>query len=127
MKTEKDILKGNAHLKEMPFSTPEGYFEGLKDQMKVCSRPEVVHRPAFRRFSPQIALAAAFALLLAVGGFFLERRLEMDFSEEDYIVFSDDLTNTIIYGTNDLYADAVTEDDIMEYLIYSDIDIEELY
>ena len=127
MKTEKDILKGNAHLKEMPFSTPEGYFEGLKDQMKVCSRPEVVHRPAFRRFSPQIALAAAFALLLAVGGFFLERRSEMDFSEEDYIVFSDDLTNTIIYGTNDLYADAVTEDDIMEYLIYSDIDIEELY
>ena len=127
MKTEKDILKDNPRLKEMPFSTPEGYFEGLKDQMKVCSRPEVVHRPAFRRFSPQIALAAAFALLLAVGGFFLERRSEMDFSEEDYIVFSDDLTNTIIYGTNDLYADAVTEDDIMEYLIYSDIDIEELY
>ena len=51
----------------------------------------------------------------------------MNFSEEDYIVFSEDLTNTIIYGADDLYADVATEDDIMEYLIYSDIDIDELY
>lgn len=127
MKTEKDILKDNPHLKGMPFSTPEGYFDELKSQMKACSKPEVVHRSALRRFSPQIALAAAFALLLAVGGFFLERKPEMDFSEEDYIVFSEDMTNTIIYGADDLYADAVTEDDILEYLIYSDIDIDELY
>ena len=127
MKTEKDILKDNPRLKGMPFSTPEGYFDELKSQMKVCSRPEVVHRPAFRRFSPQIALAAAFALLLAVGGFFLERKNEMNFSEEDYIVFSEDLTNTIIYDADDLYADVATEDDIMEYLIYSDIDSDELY
>ena len=127
MKTEKDILKDNPRLKEMPFSTPESYFEELKSQMKVSSRPEVVHRPAFRRFTPLIALAAAFALFLAVGGIFLKKSQEMDFSEEDYIVFSDEITNTILYGSEDLYADVLTEDDIMEYLIYSDIDLEEQY
>ena len=127
MKTEKDILKDNPHLKGVPFSTPEGYFDELKSQMKVCSMPEVVHRPAFRRFSPQIALVAAFALLLAAGAFFLERKTETDFSEEDYIVFSDDITDTIIYGSDDLYVDVATEDDITEYLVYSDIDIDELY
>ena len=124
MKTEKDILKGNAHLKEMPFSTPEGYLDELKSQMKVCQKPAAVHKPAFWRFTPQIAMAAAFALLLAVGGFFLDRRSDPDFTQEDYIVFSDEMTNTISYGYEDLYADVLTEDDIIEYLVYSDIDFE---
>lgn len=127
MKTEKDILKDNPSLKEMPFSTPESYFEELKSQMRVCSRPEVANRPAFRQFAPQIALVAAFTLLLAVGSLFLAKDQETDFSEEDYIVFSDDLTNTILYGSDDLYADLATEDDIIEYLINSDINLEEQY
>ena len=124
MKIEKDILKSNPHLKEMPFGTPEGYFDELKSQMKVCQEPAAVHKPGFGRFTAYIATAAAFALLLAAGGFFLNRSNEMDFTQEDYIVFSDDMTNTIIYGCEDLYADALTEDDIIEYLVYSDIDFE---
>ena len=127
MKTEKDILKDNPRLKEMPFSTPESYFEELKSQMRVCSRPKVGNRPALRRFAHQIALAAAFALLLAVGSLFLAKDQEMNFSEEDYIVFSDELTNTILYGSDDLYADLATEDDIIEYLINTDINLEEQY
>ena len=127
MKTEKDILKENIHLKQMPFSTPECYFDELKSQIKVQEKCSSEHRSLLTRLSPYISLAAAFALIIAAGGFFLNRNHEMDFTEEDYIVFSDDMTNTILYGSDGLYADALTEEDIMEYIIYSDIDINELY
>ena len=127
MKTDKDILRDTPHLKTMPFSTPENYFEELKSQMKVCQKSSAAHSPAIRRISVYSALAAAFALLIAAGGFFLGRSGDFNFTQEDYIVFSDDMTNTIMYGSDDLYADVVTEDDIMEYLIYTDIDLEEIY
>lgn len=127
MKTDKDILRDTPHLKTMPFSTPENYFEGLKSQMKVCQKSSAAHSPATGRIKPYFALAAAFALLVAAGGFFLSRSGEMDFTQEDYIVFSEDMTNSIFYDSDELYIDVVTEDDIMEYLVYNDIDLEEIY
>jgi hypothetical protein len=45
----------------------------------------------------------------------------------DYIVFSDDMTNTLLYDIDELYADALSDDDIIEYLIYTGVEIEELY
>ena len=37
------------------------------------------------------------------------------------------MTNTLLYDTDELYADALSDDDIIEYLIYTGVEIEELY
>jgi hypothetical protein len=50
-----------------------------------------------------------------------------DFSQEDYIVFSDEMTSTIMYEEDLWYADAATEEDMIEYLIYIGTEIDELY
>ncbi len=121
--SEKDILRDNPQLKTMPFETPSGYFETLKDELKAGSRQSSVRV----RTAPYFALAAIFAVLIAAGGFFLTGYGADEFTEEDYIVFSEDMTNTILYNSDQQYADALTEDEIIEYLIHSDVDIEELY
>ena len=129
--SDKDILKETSELKQMPFSTPEGYFEGLKKELKTIpaqhSAPKQTRiwiRPV--RYS---TIAAIFATLIAAGAFFLDWSDRSDyFTEEDYIVFSDDMTNAIFQEYSDMYADAeaVTEDDFIEYLIYSGIEIEDI-
>ena len=75
-------------------------------------------------------LLAMLTLLFAAGGFFLEHLNREEFTQEDYIVFSEDMTNTLFYTMEEeyeLYADVLTEDDIIEYLIYTDTEIDELY
>lgn len=119
----KDILKDNISLKDMPFSTPEGYFDELKAEL-ITGREKQRGR---KHFTSYLALAAMFTLILAAGGFFLERTTDEGFSHEDYIVFSEDMTNTIFYESDEQYADAVTYDDIIEYLIYTGTEIEDLY
>ena len=116
-----DILD-NKSLKTMPYKVPEGYFEELKDNL----RPVVRHGSPWRKVS-YTAIAATVALLIGAGAFLLKSEAETDFTQEDYLVFSDDMTNTIFYSDDELYAEAVTEDDIIEYLIYIDTEIEELY
>jgi hypothetical protein len=120
---EKDILRDNPQLKAMPFETPSGYFETLKDGLKAGG----IQPSVWIRTAPYVALAAMFTVLVAAGGFFLTGYGEDEFTEEDYIVFSEDMTNTIFYDSDLQYADALTEDDIIEYLIHSDVDVEELY
>lgn len=124
MKTsEKDILRDNPQLKAMPYETPSGYFDNLKDELKMVSKKPVI----WKRVVPYAAVAAVSALLIAAGGFFLTRYDDIEFTQEDYIVFSEDMTNTIFYDSDEQYADVLTEDEIIEYLIYSNVDIEELY
>ena len=40
----KDILKDNISLKEMPFVTPEGYFDRLKKDLKTGSKERGGHK-----------------------------------------------------------------------------------
>ena len=128
MKTQdNDILKECGNLKEMPFSLPEGYLESLRNELKAIPRLDEKKVPIFRRLIPYISLAAAFAMIVTIGGFILEKTDGTDFSHEDYIVFSEDMTNTILYDTDEQYADALSDDDIIEYLIYTGVEIEELY
>ena len=117
----KDILN-NTSLKARPYSVPDGYFEGVRKSL--ASRDVTADRksPAYT------AIAAAVALLLvAAGGYILGMSSETDLSQEDYIVFSDEMTNTIFYEDEYIYADAVSEEDIIEYLIYTETELEELY
>ena len=128
MKTQdNDILKQDGNLKEMPFSLPEGYMESLRKELKTTPQRNTKKIPIFNRIIPYVSLAAAFAMIVTIGGFILEKTTQQHLSYEDYIVFSDDMTNTLLYDTDELYADALSDDDIIEYLIYTGVEIEELY
>jgi hypothetical protein len=128
MKTQdNDILKQDGNLKEMPFSLPEGYMESLRKELKTIPQRNTKKISIFNRIIPYVSLAAAFAMIVTIGGFILEKTTQQDLSYEDYIVFSDDMTNTLLYDTDELYADALSDDDIIEYLIYTGVEIEELY
>lgn len=128
MKTQdNDILKQDGNLKEMPFSLPEGYMESLRKELKTIPQRNTKKISIFNRILPYVSLAAAFAMIVTIGGFILEKTTQQDLSYEDYIVFSDDMTNTLLYDTDELYADALSDNDIIEYLIYTGVEIEELY
>jgi hypothetical protein len=115
-----DILD-NKILKAMPHKVPEGYFDNLHASLIQNKGKQTRKWPAL------IAVAASFALLMAAGTWFLGKDVRPDFSLEDYIVFSDEMTNTIMDEDEMWYADAATEDDLIEYLICTGTEIYELY
>jgi hypothetical protein len=125
MKTDKDILKECSELKEMPFGVPEGYFESFRSRMTPALEAE---KSRYGRFSPYIAMAAMFVLIVTGGTFFLRNTTPAEeFTQEDFVMFSSNLTNTIYYEDTDHLADAeIADEDIIEYLIYSGISAEEV-
>ena len=116
MKNEKHILKDNTELKSMPFTVPEGYFEGLKAELKTIPKQvkpaRVVKWKPFVRFA---SIAAAVAALIAAGAFFLGKG-------------NDDTRFTVIQDNTDYFADLqnLTEDDIIEYLISTGVELEDI-
>lgn len=118
---EKDILK-DPSLRECPYKAPEGYFDAFKVKAAGYAKPVVVPRREKRRILFTISsMAASFILLLAAGTMLLNgSRKEDGITQEDYLVFSDSYSDFGIYEDNDeQYADAsISDDDIIEYLIY---------
>ena len=121
-----DILDSEKSLKGMPYGVPAGYFDGMRRNLKEISSAPASQNNAAVRSAYYVAVAAMFALLLAAGGFFIGGTSEKEFTEEDYIVFSDQMTSTIFYDGNEQYAEAVSDDDIIEYLIYTGMEIEDM-
>ena len=115
-----DILASQKELKDRPFSVPDGYFDAFRSEMpaKVLSpRTDI-----WRRYVPYMATAACLALLLSVGNL-VSRNLNHadEFTQEDYILFSDNLISTSVYGNAEMEQTAEAElldEDIIEYLIY---------
>ena len=104
--TEKDILQ-NRGLKQTPYDVPEGYFSSLEQNLKSIPWQNTEKVTTWKKVTPYIAIAATFALIMADGGFFVGKSwTENNIAEQ--------------------YAEAVTEDDILEYLIYTGVEIEEL-
>ena len=125
MKQEKDILKDRVELKQMPFSVPEGYFDSFKAEAK---KP-MVRKLNFREMvMPYVAVAAVFIFLVTAGTFLLENatpRYQM--TEEDYMMFSDNMMTTIAYEMEygAQYAEAnISDEDIINYLIYTGVPAE---
>ena len=116
MKNEKNILKDNAELKSMPFTVPEGYFKGLKAELKTIPKQakpaKVVKWQPFVRFA---SIAAVVAALSTAGPFFLGKGGE-------------DTGFTVIQEEAGYYADlqSLTEDDIVEYLISTGVELEDI-
>ena len=103
---EKDILQ-DTRLKESPFSMPEGYLSSLETKLKTIPQQGAEKVTVWKKVTPYIAMAAMFALIMAAGGFFVGKSWTENSVPEQY-------------------AEAATEDDILEYLIYTGVEIEEL-
>ena len=104
--TEKDILQ-NKQLKQTTYNVPDGYFSSLEQKLKAIPEQKEETPTLRKRLAPYAAMAAMFAMIMAAGGFFVGKSwTENNITEQ--------------------YADVVTEDDIIEYLIYTDVEIEEL-
>ena len=127
MKKEKDILTDFPELKQVPFTVPDGYFETFKSE---ASKP-MVRKIDFRtRIAPYAAMAAVFIFMVTAGTFLLERSIpEYQMTEEDYIMFSDNFMTSIAYemeyGTQLAEAE-ISDEDIINYLIYTGITAEEI-
>ena len=127
MEKEKDILKDCLQLKQMPFTVPEGYFEAFKAE---ASKP-MVRKLDFRtRIAPYAAMAAVFIFMVTAGTFLLEKSVpEYQITEEDYVMFSDNIMSTIAYEMEYGYqlAEAeISEEDIIDYLIYTGVSAEQI-
>lgn len=116
---EQDILTTQKMLKENPFVVPEGYFDSFRSD--AAGRIHAKSSTGWsRKIAPYIAVAASLAILLGIVST-LFQSIPESFSEEDYILFSDNMIRI------DLEEDSVTEqfaeaelydEDIIEYLIY---------
>lgn len=103
----KDILQEKS-IKKMPCDIPEGYFDGLKAGLKMIPEQDRYRRRSLQQWT----VAAAIAAVIAAGTFLLGRHTKgQEFTEEDYIVYADD---------------SMTDEDIIEYLISTGIEVEEL-
>ena len=125
MKMGNDILKDCTELKQMPFSVPEGYFDSFKNANSVPVARKV---GLWNRMAPYAAMAAVFVSLVAAGTFLLERSTpQYQMTEEDYVMFADNMMNTIAYEMEygDQIAEAsLSEEDIINYLIYTGVSAE---
>lgn len=125
---EKDILQ-DPRLKVNPHNVPDGYFEKLKITVQKYPHQTVVpHKEGRNIFITLLSMAAMFIAMVSAGTFFLSRTTpEETYSQEDFLVFSTNITDELLHET---YAEAeIMEDDIIEYLIYSGESLEtiELY
>ena len=127
MKKENDILKDCPQLKQMPFTVPEGYFEAFKAE---ASKP-MVRKLDFRtRIAPYAAMAAVFVFMVTAGTHLLEKSVPgYEMTEEDYVMFSDNIMTTIAYemeyGTQLAEAE-ISDEDIINYLIYTGVSAEQI-
>lgn len=114
MKKEKDILE-NGKLKEAPFKVPEGYFENLA--VHVEARRKAEERGLMHRLTPYLAIAASFAAITLAGTAVIRLTAPKEVVEA---------TTASTYYSQNTAGQGMTEDDIINYLIYAGISADEL-
>ena len=122
---KRDILAENPQLREQAYTAPAGYFEEFRSQMKPYKQAQ---QNWTEKFVPFISMAATFILLVTAGTFFLQRTTPSEeFTQEDFLVFSNDISRMEYYEEIDHIADAsIADEDIIEYLIYCGVSAEEI-
>ncbi len=132
MGKEKDISESLERLKEMPYGIPEGYFSGLGE--KVLARiAEERHRR--RKRAAYLSAAAVSAAIIAGGGLYMlsEKADGMDDIRAEYLFYQDTdiipvtAPETLYLSSSDESSDALTAEDIIDYLVYSGIEPEEIF
>ena len=113
-----DILTSQPTLKERPYTVPDGYFEAFKAE--AISKSSISAAKPLSKLVPYLAVAASIALILGLGLSFSRKSIDT-LSEEDYILFSDNLIRTYLDESDvtEQFAEAeLYDEDIIEYLIY---------
>lgn len=128
MQNEKDILKSAQELKKMPYSVPDGYFDRLKAEMAAtASVSGERQRSFFARLAPYAAMAAVFVFLVTAGTFLLERTTPTVQDEmNEFYFYSSVMPVTDPYAVETIRTaqDEITDEDLIEYLIYSGVTAE---
>lgn len=128
MKENRDIL-GGRDLRRRPYSVPSGYFEGLQERLMSIPQEhglplesEVHHPGIWMRIRPFVALAASFALILAIGSVVLHRPFEdVDDSTYEQLLFADMIPHVDPYSEDFQDDTELTSDELLEYLMCSNV------
>jgi hypothetical protein len=140
MDKNKDILES---IGKHTYEVPEGYFAGLRDRLAAIPSQETLktgtvmpaleapaHRSLWNRIVPYAALAACFAVMVVAGNAILSRTASKAGST-DYdmteMILADLVQNGRDYEFYQTFEEEhVSEDDIINYLIESGTDTEDI-
>ena len=89
MESKQSVMKNKSS-----YSVPEGYFEDLQRRLSDIPAREP-RRTAVRRLTPYLALAASFALIVAVGTAVLRKTVPPVASEQEIIEYLIDSDMTL--------------------------------
>lgn len=127
---DRNILNNDELKSGNPFSVPEGYF-GKIGNIRPWEKVRKEDRKAATALAPYLAMAAMFIIIAAAGTFFFKSAVS---GSEDYYLHESSLIYSDLIPVNDMGAimfddiqedgDRLTEEDIIDYLIYSGIPIE---
>ena len=123
--SERNIMYDDS-LRKCPYSVPEGYFDSLKERAVKYAKPAPAPVFQFKRvLYTAISMAAMFILMVTAGTLLLNGVTPAeDLTEEDYMVFTEGYIDLEMYDEemSEQYADAsITDEDIVEYLIYTGV------
>lgn len=137
MDKNNDILESE-ELRREPFSVPDGYFDNFRKNMKPweSGKPyssadgnNVVKTGPLRRIMPYVALAAMFAAIAFFGQAVLKNIGTDTDSEYGELIFADLIPLTepdLIYHADESEDAGISGQDVVDYLIYSGISIEDI-
>lgn len=122
---KRDILSESLELRKQVYTVPEGYFDAFKAEMTPYKQRQTA---IAGKLVPYLSLAATFLFLVTAGTFFLQRSTPSEeFTQEDFILYSSNMSGMDYYDDMYQIADAdIADEDIIEYLIYSGISAEEI-
>jgi hypothetical protein len=124
MRQKPDILE-RRELKNMPFSTPEGYFDAkVVELSKISESPKAV----IKRFKPvqYISAAATIAIIVASGLFYSNKPSSYEEDYENMLFYLSSNTEDIGNYFSENIETELTDEDIIAYLIDSGANIENL-
>lgn len=124
MKREGQNILNRPELKVNPYSVPEGYFPSLKENMRLARRPEST--ATWKKTGIIISVAASVAIMILAGvGLMLRQNPAEYYDDIDLLVFSD-LSEHIYLDAQSMSMEDLTDEDIIEYLIYTGVPVESI-
>lgn len=121
-----DILK-TGNLRENPFGTPAGYLEHLPERLSGAVAGNLAKPGWADRISPYFAMAALFLILVTAGTFLLKYSVPVDEGDMEAVAYSNIIPVTapysIMYSQSYEDEEHITEDDIIDYLIFSGVSL----
>lgn len=129
MKIGNDILESVAR---PSCKVPDGYFDDLKSRLSSIPAEKTVSPGLWMKVRPYAALAASFAAILVIGNSVLHNTAsrtqssEGDFGGATYAEVISLVSPESVYNAMEYEQEAISEEDIINYLIESGVRTEHL-